>query len=86
MLNKKTTSPVDKNIKNRKWLNVWQDCALTVLGGPMGGAMGDQQILAIFTEKSYTAHPGFHRFRALGSLQIFLEHNLVYFFFCQVCY
>ena len=30
----------------------------------------------IFSYKSYAGHPGFYRFRALDSLQFFLEHSL----------
>ena len=29
-----------------------------------------------FSEKAYAGHPGFHRFRALGPLQLFLEYSL----------
>ena len=29
-----------------------------------------------FSEKAYAGHPGFHRFRALGSLQFLLEYSL----------
>ena len=31
---------------------------------------------SIFSYKSYAGHPGFYRFRALDSLQFFLEHSL----------
>ena len=29
----------------------------------------------LFSYKSYAGHPGFNKFRALGSLQFFLEHS-----------
>ena len=29
----------------------------------------------LFSYKSYDGHPGFNKFRALGSLQFFLEHS-----------
>jgi len=29
----------------------------------------------LFSYKSYAGHPGFHKFRAVGSLQLFLEHS-----------
>ena len=29
----------------------------------------------LFSYKSFAGHPGFHKFRALGSLQFFLEHH-----------
>ena len=34
-----------------------------------------------FQNKSYAVHPGFHKFRALGSLQFFLEHSLAEYYF-----
>ena len=41
----------------------------------------DQKISA-FAWKSYAGYPGFHRYRALGTLEFFLEHRLVY---CRQC-
>ena len=34
-----------------------------------------------FSQKSSVEHPGFHRLRALGSLQFFLEHSYEWFLF-----
>ena len=43
--------------------------------------LGDQRISA-FAWKSYAEYPGFHRYRALGILEFFSEHSLVY---CRQC-
>ena len=32
--------------------------------------------ILVFVYKSYAEHPGFHRFRAWGSLKFFIEHSL----------
>ena len=47
--------------------------------------LGDQRISA-FAWKSYAGYPGFHRYRALGTLEFFLEHSLVYCGQCRPIY
>ena len=56
-----------------------QGCALEVPGGlwRLTFVLGWLEIL-VFAYKSYAGHPGFYRFRALGSLQFFLELSSVY--------
>ena len=54
-----------------------QDCTLAEPGGPWRPtfALGRLEIKDLLY-KSYTGHPRFYMFRALGSLQFSLEHSL----------
>ena len=55
--------------------------ALAEPGGPLclTFAPGRLENLTLFIKyyNSYNGHPGFHRFRSLGSLQFFFEQSLV---------
>ena len=57
----------------------YQGCALAEPGSPwcLTFAVGRLENLRI-SYKSYAEHPGFYRFRALGSLQFSLQHSLAY--------
>ena len=54
-----------------------QGCALAEPSGPwrLTFALGRLENLTS-SYKSYAGHPGFHSFRALGSLQFSLEHSV----------
>ena len=55
------------------WL---QACALVEPSGPLVPNFCSPVTRKSFFSYKYTGHPGFHSFRALGSLQFSLEHSL----------
>ena len=54
-----------------------QSCAITARGGPWCLTFAPRRLkFLVFWYKSYAAHCGFHRFRALGFLQFSWEQSL----------